>query len=46
MGGLTLTEFVELGYGSHWILKQRIKRGELIASKIGEGTSARPKLQR
>ena len=32
---LTLTEVVELGYGSHWTLRQRIKRGELAASRIG-----------
>lgn len=32
---LTLTEVVELGYGSHWTLRQRIKRGELAAAKIG-----------
>lgn len=32
---LTLAEVTELGYGSRWTLRQRIKRGELAASKIG-----------
>ncbi len=32
---LTLAEVSELGYGSRWTLRQRIKRGELAASKIG-----------